>query len=286
MDIPLKNTGVLLKQRPSDFVAGALPYEIRVPNGDWRPFLIAPENQFDTDGGYTDTMGCVSFSALSSLEVQARQQLGQEINFSDRFLAKMSDTQKYGNYQYKVADAIRHYGLVLENEYPAPDDYDWNSYYAPIPQEIINKAKRYDTGYEWVGTTKTDLEYHLKHAPLQIVITRDNPIHAVLLVAIEQSTAFYFDTYPGTGSYLKTLPISSIYNALKLVINYEQDMKFPAIKKQGEPTIYAQCGNTLFPFASGEAYIHAGGIFGREKELSESEFYKFDVQAESIIINT
>jgi hypothetical protein len=209
---PQQNTGVLIGQRPSDYVGGTLDYKVRVPDGDWRPFLVKEEKQFSDNA---DTMGCVSFSANNSLEIQTKQQTGQEVNYSDRFLAKMSGTTLQGNYLYKVADTLRNIGIVTEAEYPTPSSYNWDSYYAPIDQAVISKAQKLDVAYEWVN--RADFKHHLKHAPLQIIITEQNPNHAVVLVAIEGDTAYYFDTYP---PYLKTIKLSSIYpNALKIVLN-------------------------------------------------------------------
>ena len=276
MDIPQQNTGVVLGVRETDWIAGTIPYEIRVPSGDWRPFLPFEEKQYSDN---TDTMGCVSFSDNNSMEMQYKQQTGKDINFSDRWLAKMSDTQTFGNWQYKVADAIRIHGLVLEYEYPAPPDYTWNSYYAAIPGSVMEKAKKYDTRYEWVGISKSDLEYHLKHAPLQIVITKQNPNHAVALVAIEGDTGFYFDTYP---PYLKTIKLDNIYNALKLVINFQPTMQL--VNDNG--TIYIVSGNKD-KRKIGIADPETLGLFGDEPQvpMDTSSIPEFQTISKGFIIN-
>src|SRR3990167_7048548 len=101
--LPL-NRGVILGQRPDDFVGGTIPYEVRLPSGNWDAFLPSGEwqrSQPDPVKGYIDTMACVSFSALNSIETQIRFLTGQSINYSDRFTAKMSGTTPQGNWLYK-----------------------------------------------------------------------------------------------------------------------------------------------------------------------------------------
>lgn len=231
--IPKQNTGVLIGQRPEDYVAGTLDYQVRVPSGDWRPFLVTEERQYSP---YADAMDCVSESFTNVAEIQIKQQTGEEVNFSARALAKLSGTTRSGNYLYKVADEARNFGLLLEEEWPTPPNFTWESFYADIPNSILAKRKKYDIGYEWVTADKGSLEYHLKHAPIQIIITKLNPNHAVTLVAIEGDTAFYFDSYP---PHLKKIKLADLYgSALKIVINAEQTMKL--VRDKG--TVYMVAG--------------------------------------------
>lgn len=118
-------------RRDTDFTAGTIPFEERNPSGDWRNYLPTEEHQYSDN---TDTMACVSFSLDNDIEIQ-KQFEGREVNYADRFLAKMSGTTHDGNWLWKVADTVRQYGLVTEDLWPAPPHYTWDSYYAPIPQE-------------------------------------------------------------------------------------------------------------------------------------------------------
>ncbi len=241
-DFPKDNTGLLEGIRPSDWLAGSIPYEVRQSDGDWRGFLPVEEHQYSEN---TDTMACVSFSANNSMEIQYKQQTGSDINFSDRFLAKMSGTTPQGNYLNKVADTIRNIGLVLENEWPAPAHYTWDSYYAPIPQEVINKAQKLDIAYEWVPADPTSLKYHLKHAPIQITIPLPYPNHAVVLVHLDGNTAYYFDTY---APYLKTMDVSKIQSALKIVLKGQTMSEYYKVK--GEATVVRKEGSKYWEIAT------------------------------------
>lgn len=140
-------------------------FELRNPSGDWTAYAPQGENQKFRN---FDTMACVTYSALDSIETQLRLLTGQNFNFSDRFIAKLSGTTQNGNSLQEVADTIRKYGLVPEEVWPASDDFVWADYYKDIPAEILAKGKlflnEWNITYEWV----TDLGKELQHAPIQI----------------------------------------------------------------------------------------------------------------------
>jgi len=74
-------------------------------------------------------------------------------NSSIRHIAKLSGTTERGNSQKAVADAIRKYGLVAEEDWPYVSD--WDEYYKPVSAEVIEKGKKLaefiDISYEWVS---------------------------------------------------------------------------------------------------------------------------------------
>jgi hypothetical protein len=236
-EFPTQNTGLLLGQRDTDYLGGTIPYKVRVPSGDWRPYLPTGEKQrIDT----VDVMACVTYSNLSDIEMQHIQQTGKEINLSDRFTAKMSGTTRSGNWQYKVGDSVRHDGVVLEADYPIPEKFTWDNYYAEIPQSIKDKAFKIDMQYEWV--TKKDFAYHLKQAPLQIAIPAPHPNHAVVLVHVEGDTGYIYDSYK---QYLKTINMSFISDAaLKIVYNAKSMNEYvKTINLDGEVAGYVPLRN-------------------------------------------
>lgn len=186
------NDGVILGKRDSDYLGGTLPYEVRNPSGDWTPYLPPGEFQYSNK---VDYMACVTFSALNSIEMQYKLITGQSLNFSDRFTAKMSGTLPEGNWLWKVGDSIRLDGIVEEQDWPTNPDYDWSQYYAEIPQAVKDKAKLFlqswEVKYEFIDWGKSSLLYHLKHAPIQVVI----PGHAVVNIFNNQDIYRYFDSY-------------------------------------------------------------------------------------------
>jgi hypothetical protein len=214
------NRGVLLGKRSTDWIAGGISgiqYEVRNESGDWTPYLPSTENQ-SFDGG--DSMACVSFSANNCVETQIKFLTGQEINLSDRWLAKLSGTTKQGNYLYVVADTLRKYGAVKEEEWPALPVFNWDDYYAPIPKHIVDKGlqflSQFDIMYEWVDFSKESLIKHLKHAPLQVVF----PNHAVMGFYCDKDILRYFDTY---APYIKER-VEPVSSALKIVVSIKKKL--------------------------------------------------------------
>jgi len=232
-DIPQQNTGVLLgSATKSLWVGGTIPYEVKLESGDWRPYLPVAEKQKNP----VETMACVTFSDLNVLEIQAKQQGGSEPNWSDRFIAKLSDTTPQGNYLDKVADTVRKFGLVQESDWPTPPNATWATYYADIPQEVINRATKVDIAYEGIVASESELRHHLKQCPLQIIILKDDPTHAVTLVALEGKTAYYFDSY---SPFLKEVHVSLIHPyALKIVL--KGNMTNAYVVKNGSEYAVAQ----------------------------------------------
>lgn len=226
-DIPKVNTGLIEGSgTKSLWIAGAIPYEVRLASGDWRPFVPDGERQANV----VETMACVSFSCTNDLETQNKF-YGIDVNYSDRFLAKMSGTTHDGNYVDKVADTVRTIGLVTEAQYPAPPDYTWDSYYSEVPASVVAEAVKPVIMYEAIPFDATSLQYHLKQSPIQITIPQPHPNHAVLLVYLKGTTAYYFDSY---SPFLKTIDVSKIAYALKIVLTKGQNMfKVKKVKING-----------------------------------------------------
>lgn len=214
-----ENHGVLIpKIKSSDYVSGwfsKISYEERC--SDWGKYLPTRENQFSS---VADFQSCVSESFNSAIETQmiwmiktgkfTTEQLDEmkelhyfddngQPNFSDRFLAKMSGTTRYGNSQNKVADTAKEYGLIGEKDWGETPNISFDEFYSEIPVHIKQKAKRiFDYinignkadskgveverkgGYEWVVAEDSPkeryrivnqiLEKELLHAPIQVTV--------------------------------------------------------------------------------------------------------------------
>lgn len=217
----MKNRGVILGRKPTDYIAGASPiiYEARNPSGDWTPYLPPGEWQRSTVAPIADTMSCVTYSALNSIETQENFLTGLQVDYADRWTAKRSGTTELGNWLYKVADTIRNDGLVLETDYPDSDYHSFAEYMANIPEpltsQLLAKGKewlvQWDLAYEWVEVSKVSFLHHLKQSPLQIVI----PGHAVLNFNCPDDVVKYLDSYE---PWVKQTTHGNIQDALKLVL--------------------------------------------------------------------
>ena len=296
------NFGVVEVPLPrKDFIVGAasqITYQEVLPSGDWSQLLPPDERQRNVR---FDTMGCVSFSANNALESQLNMiyktlpaphrafleqyKVNGHINLSDRFLAKMSNTQRYGNYASKVADSVRNFGSVPESMWGWSDNDNWGTFYAEIPEEVKAQGQEFrryfEVKYEWVHTKSQapdieKLRKHLKHAPLQVLLKTcsgwrsKNPVpwcnttdvnHAVLLTGIRSDGMYeIFDHY---APYRKTLAADYLIPwALKLVI----------IPKKTMFTLFRDSGNTDEIYATlGTAKHHVANKYtlvrGNEDKL-------------------
>lgn len=209
-DFP-KNTGVLIQEQvpESDFRSGGVSgIEFRevLPSGSWYEYRSKDEPQH---GVYFDTFACVTFSAINVVEMQVNRMLVENLisptiyeelkslgfidennrfRCSNRFTAKMSGTTKRGNYLNAVWDSIRKDGVLPYSDWDFPYDqrtpvFDWDDYYAEIPQALKDKAKKFlvyfSVQYEWVITNggqmsdgeRAVIKTHLKQSPLQAAAT-------------------------------------------------------------------------------------------------------------------
>jgi hypothetical protein len=207
---------------------------------DWKKYLPSDEAQI---GVYMDSMACVSYSALNSLEmlIQYLDDMGEldtnwlrnngyyengRPNFSDRFTAKMSGTTRQGNTFNNVAISIRNDGLVPDSVWHFPNKqrtpvFDWNEYYKEIPQEIKDKGKEFLKHYEIVYTFFQNFQINevIKEAPAQIAVYAwDNPINGVYQrtdKGINHAITYFEDTikiYDSYDPYVKTLAKDYIIN--------------------------------------------------------------------------
>lgn len=238
----MENTGVLLGRQETDYVAGTIPYEIRNEEGNWQPFL--PLGEWQQKNG-KDLMACVTFSLLNAIETQEFFLTGQRVNYSDRWIAKMSGTTPEGNYLYKVADTVRKFGLVLEEDYPA-DSFEWNVYYQNIPEPKLTELKvkgaewlkNHTLQYEWLDVTASELLKHLKQCPLQVV----KPGHAIeSFNLVEPSDVVeYFDSY---SPFEKQMNRSIISDVLKPVLTIQNMNQFKTQNYKGELRVVLQASS-------------------------------------------
>ena len=171
------------------------------PSGSWLNDLVLSEYQ-------DSSFACVSFSALSILEIIEKKITGREDNWSDKALLNMSGTvPKVGNTLYAVAQTITNRGYVRESMYPFKEPY-----FTTTPSEIIESCKMNAGKWNYQFIHRSQWQEALKSSPLQICIafsqtidehgryysTKDAGInHAVCLLEINQSS-----NYVTNGSYV------------------------------------------------------------------------------------
>ena len=270
----MKNTGVILGQRNTDWVAGTIPYEVLNLSGDWRAYLPPGEWQYLDP---IDTMACVSFSALNIIETLYYFHTGERRNFSDRFTAIMSGTTRRGNWLWKVGDSRRKDGLVDESDWSVPQDMSWDSYYETPTIEVINKAKEFLNdwiiNYEVVDFTRDSLIYHLKQSPIQVVF----PNHAVMNFFTDSDIYNYFDSYaPFTKERIKDFTYAFKYTMRR------KNMKL--IKK--DKKVWAVINGKRFWVLDPDTLNKGFSIWGSWDDVNEDDPSKYEYAGAIFISGT
>jgi len=221
-----ENTGVILEPlKPEDYVAGVtspIVYQTRIVNGNWTPYAWDEENQFSSRG---DALDCVAESFINAVEAQEFFMTGRKVNYSKRWLAKCSGTNQgvykgKGNTYANVADWIHNRGLVLESSYPKPSGWTVDEFYAEINPDLQTKLlaegqiwlQKWAYDYEYLKVSDPNLDYHLKHSPINIVI----PGHSVCGIYSPDQLMRYLDSYP--NPYFKSAPVSGLQVAMKGIL--------------------------------------------------------------------
>lgn len=142
-----------------------------VPDGQWNDYLPPAEEQKRYN---LETQMCVSINTLAAIEILQKRVYGLQTEWSDRWLAKMSETTKYGNDPKKVAETIYYKGGVYEEEWPWTPEIDtWDEFYAGIPMDIqvrgqVRFRSVYEFGYQFVKPTHEKMMEALTRSPLGV----------------------------------------------------------------------------------------------------------------------
>lgn len=198
--------------------------EVLQPDGQWIDYLPVTEEQKKG----IETSNCTGFATTSAVEILF-ERMGIEVNYSDRALGIAAGTYPPGNTPHKVAQAVRHWGLVPEKMLPFEDIASVAGYYSPdpLPDKILKEGKRflskYKFSHDWVitnltlGDKKKKMMQALEYSPLGVSVQawkkrnglyykdgRDN--HWTICVGYKEGEHWLiFDSYTNEGSPLKKL---------------------------------------------------------------------------------
>ena len=199
----------------------------KIKTDSWTDYLAEPEIQkYQT----FDTMSCTTQAVLNSLEAQfnyllENKKLNKEwlqekgyikngkVQFSKRYIAKLSGTTHKGNWIRKVNEAVLKYGLVPEILYDYKHADAWNEYYKkiePTLKEIGEEfLKHFDIAVSWkLKQDFKDFEEELKKSPGAVVVyawRKRNGVyykpnnkttnHAVSLIDLKEDNYIIKDSY-------------------------------------------------------------------------------------------
>ena len=168
-----------------------------------------------------DFEACASYSAVHIAEMVLKRQNCLIGELSERYLAKTSDTQPWGNTLQNVVDALNLNGVCLTQYWPEltySTDYeniDWATYYTDIPASVLNSAYRVNASFTKLSASQ--VEESLNIAPVwAIVKTSSGQLHCVAQINDTQ----FFDSYEITvKNFSDGYPIQSQYQLTIKPIN-------------------------------------------------------------------
>lgn len=208
---------------PQDYYLGQgnLPRIVLQEKGNWADSLPITEQQTRGIIYIIDSINCTAFATTSQIEAYEYKAFGERNNYSDRFVALMSGTTKYGNDPSRVYEAIRKFGLVPEEMCPWSDDIesidDYLSWKGVDKDACIAEGKKWlarkDFLHNWVFRAEQPLDEKinnmktaLRYSPLAIgvyawekdergiYVRRGNDTHWTDIYAID-NVEFCFDSY-------------------------------------------------------------------------------------------
>lgn len=170
---PINDGLIIEKQRKTDNIFGAdiATKKVINPSGDWTAFMPTPERQ---SGRNLETMGCVSFSLLNCIEMMFKAKYGIDVNYSDRYLVKMSNTSPSGNSMSNVIDTARKIaGLVNQDLWPNNiENSDWKEFNKSIPREVIIEGQKWIPDHKLTFTVvpqnRTIMDKAQEYSPLWV----------------------------------------------------------------------------------------------------------------------
>lgn len=147
--------------------------EVLQPDGDWRGLLF--EGIYSHQAPGYETNSCVSHGTANCLELLRGRLFEFSDDLSDRFIAKVSETDPTrGNTPKKVGEALRKNFTVMESEWSTKDAHSVEEFYADIPEHLktaaVARGAEFEFGYEYVPLTLYALREALKYSPCGISV--------------------------------------------------------------------------------------------------------------------
>src|SRR5665213_577681 len=157
--------------KPTDYIHGdgMLGTVALQPDGQWDDYL--PTDNGELQNIKFETYSCGSQGTLHAEETLENKEFGTANIYAVRMLAEVSGTgPAQGADPNVVAEKLRTGGCVLETDYPF-DAPDYQTFYQPVPQNILQLAKAQFVdiafGHSWLAdTTPTTMKGGLTFSPL------------------------------------------------------------------------------------------------------------------------
>ena len=162
-----------IEVKPEDWHLGAIVSAVLKEDGDWSKHLPIYEAQSNAN---FDSYGCTCFGSLNQIEILLNFLEGKEYNFAERYPYNIVEIEPPGANPNDVYQAIRHNGLLVQEELPwALTDSEFKSP-RPMTEELKIKGRKwlenYTLEHEWiVSPTHEDIASALKFSPIGLSVT-------------------------------------------------------------------------------------------------------------------
>lgn len=154
-----------------------------------------------------DALDCTSESLINIIYMMTG------LDGSPRVLAKRSGNTASGNTETKVLAAINNDGIVPYPLWQTPDYFDWSSYYADVPQDVLGKAIR---------CRVTIRPFDLSKSPGWTILQFPNgALHAVCQI----NNTEYFDSELGSPVKKLTYGGAQVINQISLMVQLMIDVQ-------------------------------------------------------------
>ena len=169
----MKNYGLKLSvPKGEDYIFGSsLPIKQINLSGDWTNYL--PSREFQDTGGF-EPYACVSYALLNCVETLIKFKYGEEVNYSDRFMASVSGTEEGGNDPQIVCEFLRKIGVVKEDIWSMTGITSFDEYYKALPPKLYELAQefntRWDFKHEYVPSDPNAIAKALTCSPLLVSV--------------------------------------------------------------------------------------------------------------------
>ncbi len=107
-----------------------------MPTKDWTAECPPYDSQYSATG-HTDAQDCVEESLCHIVFMLTGKR------YSPRALAYLTPVAPTGSSVSQALKAEKVYGFIPYDLWPTPDTFTWESYYADIPQSILDQAEFY-----------------------------------------------------------------------------------------------------------------------------------------------
>lgn len=190
---------------------------------DWTPY-IPPDDDVQVSRS-TDFEACASYSFIHIIQILLKYKTGLFVDFSERAMAKLSDTQPWGNSIENIMNAAKQDGVILSSDWPElthSSDYEninWATYYQTIPNAVLKRAFRLKATA--TKLTPTQVASALQKSPIWTIVKVSSGQNHI--VAQINQTQFYdsyeikikkfSDGYPIQSQFLLTFNFLNMPNA-------------------------------------------------------------------------